>query len=122
MGYDPRIIGGHFIVAVCWGERMADSVYWFFVKFFEKEEYIDEFRKGRLYMNRLSYFRDLESEEGTRGDKAEGTAGVYQPQNVILTLSPHGEPPIVIDKSDLAGPVTIAFNNIFRQHVFCLYA
>jgi hypothetical protein len=48
-------------VSVASSDRSA--VYLWFIKFCEREEYADQFMRGSLYLNPLSYFRKL---KGTR--------------------------------------------------------
>jgi hypothetical protein len=42
---------------------------------------MEQFRTGLLYMNTLSYFRDLEAETA-RGDRFEGVDSILQPKDL----------------------------------------
>ena len=53
--------------------------------FFQEEKYANDFVEGRLFANRLSYFKKLEGDE-RRGDEDEG-AIVFQRGNFTLELT-----------------------------------
>ena len=89
----------------------------FFTKFFDEEMYANDFICGKLFANRLSYFRRLEEYEyANRGDRYEG---------VINWLNP-AQCQLVIDGRDitaaLAGPVELHLNWHDNFNVFCVYA
>lgn len=90
----------------------------FFVKIFENEKYRDEFVSGKLFMNRLSYFRKIEGDaDGNRGDQHEGVLSWLQPNKVVMTIGD-----IEVRSEDLAAPIMFQMNDHNRYHVFCLYA
>jgi hypothetical protein len=86
-----------------------------------QREHLEQFRTGLLYMNPLTYFRDLESDPA-RADRYEGATHIFQPKDVIITLSAPGFGEIVIDSEDLAAPTTLSMNSELCCNLFCLYA
>jgi hypothetical protein len=44
-------------------DDMSGRTIWYFVKFFAKESHADQFIKGGLYLNRLSYFKKIENDD-----------------------------------------------------------
>ncbi|APA69892.1 hypothetical protein [Janthinobacterium sp. 1_2014MBL_MicDiv] len=95
-----------------------------FVKFFETEEWADDFMQGNLYCNTLQYFRDREQTEDFRGDPFEGTVSLIQPGQAIIKFSFNSETinDLTIDPKDLVGPVIIHSTDTLEHNVFCLYA
>lgn len=92
------------------------STIFFFVKVFDKKEYAEDFIKGKLYSNRLSFFRKYEEENSAnRGDKHEGVVGWYQPDQIRLEINGR-----II--TDLSGPVMTQMNWHDNLNVFCIYA
>jgi len=88
----------------------------FLVKVFDREEYARDFIKGKLFSNRLSFFRKYEEDESAnRGDKYEGVVGWHQPDQIRLEIN--GK---II--TDLAGPVMTQMNWHDHLNVFCIYA
>lgn len=88
----------------------------FFVKVFNKQEYAEDFINGKLFSNRLSFFRKHEeNESANRGDKHEGVVGWHQPDQIRLEINGR-----VI--TDLAGPVMTQMNWHEHLNVFCIYA
>jgi hypothetical protein len=101
---------------------MASQTLLYFVKFFAEETYADQFMKGGLYLNRLSYFKKLESEgDDGRPDAHEGVAMWWQPHDFVMTLSVPGIGETQITKDDLAAPVSMSFDYHNHLHVLCLY-
>lgn len=88
----------------------------FFLRIFENVRYLEDFLDGKIYINRLSYFRQLEeSQEGNRADPKEGLAALWQPNDVIFEVNGHR-------LTDFAAPIesrTVGSDNL---HVFCLFA
>lgn len=88
----------------------------FFVKVFDSQKYVEDFIKGNLFANRLSYFKKFEEDEGAnRGDKHEGVVSWHQPDQIRLEINGR-----VI--TDLAGPVMTQMNWHNHLNVFCIYA
>ena len=63
---------------------MNKRMIFFLMKIFEKEEYANDFLKGKMFANPLSYFKEMEDEDG-RGDEYEG---IIMPHldGLIMTL------------------------------------
>lgn len=88
----------------------------FFVKVFDKQEYAVDFIKGKLFSNRLSFFRKHEeNESANRGDKHEGVVSWHQPDKIRLEINGRV-------MTDLAGPVMTQMNWHDHLNVFCIYA
>jgi hypothetical protein len=91
------------------------------VKFFTKEEHANQFVRGSLFMNRLSYFKRLESEDNDgRPDATEAVATWWQPHDLVMDLNIPGIGAVSITKEDLAGPVSMAFEFHGYFHIFFL--
>lgn len=102
---------------------MTDIALLYFIKFFEKEEYAEEFVAGQLYLNTLSYFRRVEElGEGGRQDNAEGLAAWLQPGRTSIKISNPLLSHLSIRSQDLAEPVSIRFDAHDNLHLLCLYA
>jgi hypothetical protein len=86
-----------------------------------QRKHMEQFRKGQLYMNTLKYFRDLESDPA-RADHYEGATHIFQPKDVIITLSAPGFGDILIDSTDLAAATTLSMNSELCCNIFCLHA
>ncbi|MFC1507836.1 hypothetical protein ACFL5R_01190 [Pseudomonadota bacterium] len=88
----------------------------FLVKIFDDKKYATDFVSGKLFANRLSYFRKLEEAEGAnRGDRHEGVVSWLQPDQVQIVINGR-------TLTDLAGPVSIKKNWHDHLNVFCIYA
>ncbi len=88
----------------------------FLVKFFEKEEYADDFRKGRLFAHKLSYYRECEGADDERADRSEGVFEFRQADRIQLEING-------IDMTaDLSGPIEVASNSSLNLNLFCMYA
>ena len=88
----------------------------FLVKIFNDEKYAKDFRNGKLFANRLSYFRNLEEDQDSnRGDMHEGVVSWLQPDQVKLEINGR-------TLTDLAGPVSVKMNWHDHLNVFCIYA
>ena len=89
----------------------------YLVKFFEKESPAKEFVHGRIFANRLSWFKQAEdSDESGRMDRHEGTTAWLQPGECRVVLNG-------MDLSDdLAGPLQVQMDWVSDLNVFCLHA
>jgi hypothetical protein len=88
-----------------------------------RKEHMDHFRTGMLYMNTLSYFRELEADMA-RGDRCEGLDSILQPKDLGEAFIDSGLPTIGrfnINPEDLAGPIRISKNRTLTCNLFCLY-
>jgi hypothetical protein len=100
--------------------QMKDTIL-FLVKFFRagKDQYVDQFIKGKLFMNRLSYFRSIERAK-ERADRHEATAMWWQPNNLSIQFKDH--PELNIGPQDLGAPVSMTFDYHSDLHIFCMSA
>jgi hypothetical protein len=70
---------------------MKNAIFWF-VKIFEDKEYADQFIEGKLFLNRIRYFKKIEEDDYCRCDKEEAmgvikSAGIFL--NLVLTVFPY---------------------------------
>jgi len=94
---------------------MSKTIF-FLAKVFDNESYAEDFINGKIFSNRLSYFRALEEgKSSNRSDKHEGTVSWYQPDQIKLELNGYVF-------TDLAGPVSMIMHRLGHLNVFCLYA
>lgn len=95
-----------------------------FVKFFEQEEWADDFMQGKLYCNTLQYFRDREQAKDFRGDPFEGAASLIQPDQAIIKLSFNSDKikDFTLDPGDIVGPIIFHSTDDLEHNIFCLYA
>src|ERR1700730_4169155 len=101
---------------------MSGKTVWFFVKIFAKEEHADQFIKGGLHLNRLSYFKKIENDDDGRPDKNEAVAMWLQPYDFTMTLNVPGVGETKITSKDLNGPVSMSSEYNDHFHILCLYA
>ena len=72
----------------------------FFVKFFSRKKYARAFMQGKVYANRLSYFKSIEGTDYSgRADRHEGVIGWFQPSKGRLTINE------MDFTGDLSGPI-----------------
>jgi hypothetical protein len=91
------------------------------VRFFDKEEYADQFIEGRLRLNRLRYYKQLEAAPGDgRGDYAEAPAAWWQKTNFHIEF--HDHPELNIHPENLAGPALFSFETFDNLSVLCMTA
>lgn len=103
--------------------EMSGKQIWYFIKFFTEVEHAEMFMDGNVYMNRLSFFKALEaSSDDWRSDRNEAISHWWQPDDAIIKLNFPGFPELIINKDDMAGPVSMAFEAHDHLHVFCMYA
>jgi hypothetical protein len=93
----------------------------YLVRFFDKEEYADQFMRGRLRLNRLRYYKKLEDAQGAgRGDYAEAPAAWWQKDTFSIEF--HDHPELNIRPNNLAGPVLFSFDKYGDLNVLCFTA
>jgi hypothetical protein len=98
-----------------------DACIWYLIKFFNKEEHADEFIKGNLYLNRLSYFKKLEQSEDGRPDHYEAVTHWWQPHDLIIQLDVPGVGAVELTGKDFATPVSMQIDYHDHLHIFCMY-
>jgi len=86
-----------------------------------QREHMEQFRKGLLYMNTLSYFRGLDGDPA-RADRYEGLTHIFQPKDIVMTISAPGFGEITAGPKDLAGATTLSLNSESCCNLFCLHA
>jgi len=96
----------------------------YFIKFFEREEWADQFLSGHLYLNTLGYFKGLESAAtADRGDPTEAVSIWLQPHDVVMTLRvPVLHLETVITEKDLAKQIQVSSTYHEQLYLLCLYA
>lgn len=90
------------------------------VRFFRKETHRDDFLRGVLHMNRLSFFKTYYEQEGCNiGDVHEGASSWYQPGTITLTIKNNdtGEEHLI---EDFAAPVVLGLTHHNDYHVYCM--
>ena len=89
----------------------------FLVKFFSKKKHACDFMQGKVYANRLSYFKDIEGRDNSgRADRHEGVIGWFQPNQGRFTIN---EMDIT---GDLAGPIEMQREWLNYRNLFCVHA
>ena len=88
------------------------------MKVYEKEQYAQDLLDGKLYLNRLSYFKKIEEElEANRNDGNEGVLGWFQPGKGQFIINGYEIP-----QEDLSGPISVQLNSYNNLNVFCVHA
>jgi hypothetical protein len=104
-------------------EQEMSGMIWYLIKFFAEESHADQFLQGELFLNRLSYFKKLESASADgRPDAHEAVAMLWQPHDLVIDLNIPGIGKVKITKDDLAAPVSTSFDFHNHLHIFCMYA
>ena len=99
------------------GSRTSPAHILWFIKFLEKEVHVKDLLDGKLYANRLSWFKRRESRERSgRSDQNEGTSSWMQPGRVEVVINGWNMTP------DLAGPVQTQPNWLDSLNIFCMHA
>lgn len=84
------------------------------VKFLAEEAYVRDLLAGRIYANRLSWFRRIEaSDDAARGDQHEDVVAWYQPDRGVLRLDGVDIMPY-IDR-----PIEFHSNKLDHLDLFC---
>ena len=85
-------------------------------KIFENQKYMQDFCNGKLYMNSLAYFKDIEIiNDKPRYDSYEGIRCYWQPQQCILELNGH-------KFNNLIAPITLYSHSNNYKNVFCMWS
>ncbi|MBB5357106.1 hypothetical protein HDE76_000288 [Rhodanobacter sp. ANJX3] len=93
----------------------------FLIKVFTDGAHADAFLDGKLWCNRLSYFKGIEDPQGqTRGDPFEGVVTWRQPGDIKLTVTI--DDTTSFDINQLAAPFQVEATVLNDVHLFCLYA
>ena len=82
-------------------------------KFFNCEEYRDDFLKGHLYFNSLNYFRRAEASDVFGQNDPYECCKIFQPNSIKVSLGP-------LELNDLAGPVSICgVDDVLKSNIMC---
>lgn len=73
-------------------------------KFFSCETYRDDFLRGHLYFNSLSYFRRAEASDSFKQNDPYECCKIFQPNSIKVFFGQ-------LELNDLAGPVSICGND-----------
>ncbi|NRB26008.1 hypothetical protein [Shewanella sp.] len=88
----------------------------FFLKIFENEKYMNDFLDGKIYMNRISYFRGIEGDqEDNRADSKEALCALWQTNDVVVEVNGR-------KITDFAAPIESVQHHSKYLHLFCLFA
>jgi len=98
------------------GLIIMDNYIYALIKF-GKEKHIRSLQDGILYMNPLSYFKGIEEQDRSRGDKNEGLDRYIQPEFANIKIDDH-----VVDNNDITKPVETRRNKEQGANLFCMYA
>ena len=79
-------------------------------------KYIKELQAGKLYMNHIDYFKNIEQDQG-RKDIHEGLDKCFQPSKSKLIIGDHE-----INSDDILSPIFCEKSNIEFTNIFCLFA
>lgn len=96
--------------------RNRETRIFFLCKFFGNASHASDFMNGRLYANKLSYFKSLEEPYQARSDPHEGIAWWGQPGMIKVEINGHDL------SDDLAAPVSISLNRLRESNVVCMHA
>ena len=92
----------------------------FLTKMCGSEDFAKAFRRGKLYANRLSFFRNLEA--GNRGDPSEGVFALSEKGVLTLTTTfPGGSDTITLTEKDFAGPPLLTPDSVSFLNIFCMH-
>ena len=97
----------------------------FLVKVFREEKHACAFMDGKLFANRLSYFRKIDDSDIRRDDDEGVVSLTHQGAVFELTATDQatGEASSIhISESDLAGPITMRPKWADYINLFCMYA
>lgn len=86
------------------------------MKMFQNQQYADEFRRGKLYANPLTYFQQLEAQNG-QADPDEGSH--WSGEDGVLTLWTDPSDKVTLGRDDLLGP--IRFQMLNHINVVCFH-
>ena len=91
---------------------------YFFVKIYKEEEWADDLMAGRLYANRLSYFRKVEKTEEANAYQGDPDEGAIVHQRDAINRVVLGK----YDMSDDVVQIKIQMDWMKHLNLFCVYA
>lgn len=98
------------------GRQRSRMTIFALVKLTEQREHAEDLIAGRMFMNTLAYFRDIERTDQHRGDSREAIAAIFQPKEVGSIRFGDAE----LRPDDLAGPIIVTAPD--EWNVFCMVA
>ncbi len=93
----------------------------FLAKFFNEEPYAEQFMRGRLYANKLAYFRKLEG-DSNRADAYEGVGLLRGDLDLSVSIDGSQSERIIIPECELAEPIEVRMNWTEHVNLLCMYA
>ena len=97
-----------------------EKLSYFLTKMCGSEDFAKAFRSGKLYANRLSFFRKLEA--GKRGDPHEGIFVMSDKGVLTLTATfSGGSDTITLTEKDFAGPPILIPDSVSFLNIFCMH-
>lgn len=105
--------------------NQGETIEMLLAKIFQKEEYLDDFLDGNLYINCLGFFQNLETKNlaETQADPLEGITAQFQPKDFQLTFSvPEIGISHTIPTEDYAAPSCLKNPYLFNLKCLCFYA
>ncbi|MGS0929535.1 hypothetical protein [Bacillus safensis] len=82
---------------------------------FSKKEYLEDLRKGKLYLNNFQYFRDVEKKEKRKG-QGDAYDLTLKMDNIKWTLSDPESKTILVNGK---GNASMEYKEDYQTHVFC---
>jgi hypothetical protein len=111
-----------FVISQYTENIMSDSIN-LLVKIFSKQEHINEFLDGNLYISSLKKFVEMQG-NNTQADLLEGITGQYQPHDIIITIKQselginHTIPP-----EDYSAPIYTSSNgDLGKLKALCFFS
>ncbi|MDD5227707.1 MAG: hypothetical protein PHN45_07215 [Methylococcales bacterium] len=114
---------------------------WYLIKFFTEETHADQFIKGDLYLNRVSYFKygkfnylkkkkfftlfqnfeKCDCNDDGRADRSETTASLLQLNQSKVVIN-FGNEKVILEEGNEGETFSVAPNEYDNHHLFCMYA
>src|ERR1017187_10384237 len=85
---------------------------------FGKRCHLEQFAQGRLYMNTLKHFVEIET-SSLRRDSYEGASHLWRSDGAILSVKVDGQ---FVPVGELQGPLRYQPDALQKVNVFCMYA
>lgn len=89
-------------------------------KIFKKEEYVEDFLGGNLYMNCLGFFKKVEANSSKQFDSKEAIKSYLQPHGVKLELK-FNDTSIFLTEDNLTAPLMIQHSIFNNLKIICFY-
>jgi len=103
------------------GRRNSRTWIFFLAKLFSEEQHAEQFIRGRLYANRLGYFRELE-DDSVRADAYEGVSLLRGDVSLAATIDGLRTERITVPEHELAGPVEVRMDWTNHVNLLCMHA